>query len=145
MDTSFDQLAHAAGTYMGEGDGIESGPFTATIEVQSVLDGLGVQIDYEAAAPDGAVLHVERSTLALDMIGGEPTLYVLCEELRGMGRLPMIGTNRYGNGAGHEGFELEIEIDVEGDELTYVWSWGPPHEAVVERSRAVVRRTTSAG
>ena len=54
-----------------------------------------------------------------------------------------IGTNRYGNGAGHEGFELEVELELEGDELTYVWSWGPPHEAVVERTRAVLRRSAS--
>ena len=143
METTIEHLAGGAGTYTGDGDGEESGPFAATIELRPVLDGLGVEIDYEAVAPDGEVLHTERTVLAFDMISGLPTLYVLCEELRGMGRLVQTWDNRFGNEGGLEDLQLQIEIDLDGDELTYVWSWGPPHEDLAERTRAKVTRTTA--
>ena len=140
METTIHQLAERAGTYTGLGHGSESGPFSATIEVRPLLDGLGVAIDYEALDPDGERLHIEQTTLTFDMMTGEPTLYVLCEELRGMGQLHEIAVGRFSNGAGHEGFELQIEIGLDDDELTYVWHWAPPHEELAERSRATVRR-----
>lgn len=140
METTIEHLAAAAGRYTGSGDGIESGPFTATIEVEPVLDGLGVEIHYEAVAPDGSRLHIERTILAFDMISGTPTLHVLCEELHGMGRLAQVASNQYGNRAGHDEFKLLIEVDLDGDELIYIWSWGPPHEPLVVRTRAVVHR-----
>ena len=141
METTIEHLAAAAGRYEGTGDGAESGSFAATIEIRPLLDGLGVEIDYEATDDGGQRLHAERTVLAFDSIGGEPTLYVLCEELRGMAQLSQVAANRFGNGAGEDGFDLEIEIGLDDDELTYVWSWGPPHEPTVERSRAVLRRT----
>jgi len=134
-------LAAAAGHYAGKGDGEESGPFTATIDVQPILGELGVEIGYEAIDPQGDRLHIERTVLTYGMMSGEPTLYVLCDELHGMGQLRQVGPDRYNNGAGRAGFELQIEIAVSGDgELTYVWSWGPPEAELIEQSRAVVRR-----
>ncbi len=141
MQTSVEQLAAAGGRYEGEGDGAESGPFHATIDVRPVLDGLGVELVYEATG-DSGTLHSEHTVLTYDMMTGEPTLFVLCDELRGMAHLRQLATNRFGNGVGREGFELEIELALDHGELTYVWSWGPPHEDLAERTRAVLHRST---
>jgi hypothetical protein len=42
------QLAAAPGLYRGRGDGLESGPFVARINVAAVVRGRAVTIDYEA-------------------------------------------------------------------------------------------------
>ena len=136
METIIDRLVAAAGRYEGTGDGSESGPFGATIEITSLLDGLGVTIDYTATAPDGRELHREHTVLAFDMWSGEATLYVLCAELNGLGQLVQSSESTFSNGQGTDGFELQIEIVI-ADRLEYVWSWGLPGEPLVERSRAV--------
>jgi hypothetical protein len=138
-----DDLVAAAGHYAGAGGGEESGPFTAVIDVRPMLGTLGVEIDYEAIGPDADRLHIERTVLTYDMMSGEPTLYVMCDELHGMGQLRQIDASRFNNGAGYDGFELQIEIEVADDgELTYAWSWGPPDSDLIEQSRAVVRRNS---
>ncbi len=140
METIIERLAAAAGRYRGSGDGAESGPFSATIDVRAALDGLGVEIEYEAIGPDGERLHVERTMLTFNMISGEPTLYVLCDELHGMAQLAQVSESTFSNGAGREGFELQIDIELDGETLDYVWSWGPPQIDLAEQSRAVVHR-----
>jgi hypothetical protein len=135
METIIDRVVSAAGRHEGTGQGAESGPFTAMLEIASILDGMGATIDYVATAPDGTELHAEHTTLAFDMWSGEATLYVLCAELTGVGQLIQVSDSAFDNGRGTEGFELQIEIAV-GDELEYVWSWGPPGEALAEQSRA---------
>ena len=137
METIIDRVVSAAGRYEGAGDGDESGPFTAIIEIASILDGMGATIDYVATAPDGTELHAEHTTIAFDMWSGEATLYVLCAELNGVGQLIEISDSTFNNGRGTEGFELQIEISL-GDTLDYVWSWGPPGEELAERSRATL-------
>jgi len=140
METVIDRLAGAAGHYTGGGDGAESGPFAATMDVRPLLDGLGVEIAYTAIDPQGDRLHDERTTLAFEMMTGEPTLYVLCAELHGIARLRQIAPDVFSNSAGKAGFELQIELGLGDDgELTYVWSWAPPEEDIMERSRAVLR------
>ena len=136
METIIDRLIGSAGRYEGSGDGSESGPFDAVIEIAPLLDGLGVTIDYEATAPDGTELHREHTVVAFDMWSGEATLYVLCAELSGLGQLVQSSESTFSNGQGTEGFELQIEIVI-GDQLEYVWSWGQPGEPLVEQSRAV--------
>ena len=141
METTIDDLSAAAGHYAGTGEGSASGPFTATIDVRPLLGALGVEIDYEAIDPNGDRLHIERTVLTYDMMSGEPTLYVLCDELHGMGQLRQIDASRFNNGAGRGGFELQIEVKIgDDDELNYAWSWGPPDSDLIEQSRAVVRR-----
>ena len=135
METIIDRLIGVAGRYEGTGDGSESGPFDATIEITSLLGGMGVTIDYTATAPDGRVLHREHTVLAFDMWSGEATLYVLCAELSGVGQLVQASESTFTNGQGTEGFELQIEIVI-ADLLEYVWSWGQPGEPLVEQSRA---------
>lgn len=135
METIIDRVVSAAGRHEGAGNGNESGPFTAVLEITSILDGMGAAIDYVATASDGTRLHAEHTTLAFDMWSGEATLYVLCDELRGTGQLVQIADSTFNNGRGIEGFELQVEITI-GNNLDYVWSWGPPGEELVEQSRA---------
>ena len=136
METIIDRVIAVAGRYEGTGDGIESGPFDATIEITSVLGGMGATIDYTATAPDGSELHREHTLLAFDMWSGEATLYVLCAELSGVGHLAQASGSTFTNGHGTDGFELQIEIVI-ADRLEYAWSWGQPGEPLVEQSRAV--------
>lgn len=135
METIIDRVVSVAGRHEGTGDGTESGPFTAVLEVTPILDGMGATIDYAATAPDGASLHSEHTTLAFDMWSGEATLYVLCAELTGMGRLIQISDSTFNNGRGADGFELQVEIVID-DAIDYVWSWGPSGEQLCEQSRA---------
>ena len=72
------------------------------------------------------------------MVSGHLTLFVLCAELSGLGQLTEISEGVFNNGAGVDGFELQITISVAADELTYTWSWAPPGEPLAEQSRATV-------
>jgi hypothetical protein len=136
METIIDRVVAVAGRYEGTGDGAESGPFTATLEIASILDGMAATIDYAAIAPDGTALHAEHTTLAFDSWSGQATLFVLCAELNGVGQLIEVGGSTFNNGQGTDGFELQIEIAI-ADRLEYIWSWGQPGEPLVEQSRAV--------
>lgn len=135
METIIDRLVAIAGRYEGTGDGTESGPFGATIEIVPLLGGMGATIDYTATARDGSELHREHTVLAFDMWSGEATLYVLCAELNGVGQLVQSSESTFTNGQGTDGLQLQIEI-VTGDQLEYVWSWGQPGEPLAEQSRA---------
>jgi hypothetical protein len=55
-------LAAATGTYIGSGDGVESGPFVSRIVVARLPNG-GVSIDYEASSREQGLQHVEHSLL----------------------------------------------------------------------------------
>ncbi|HUS41115.1 MAG TPA: hypothetical protein VMY16_00480 [Ilumatobacteraceae bacterium] len=136
METIIDRLITGVGRYEGTGDGIESGPFNATIEIATLLDGMGASIDYIATGPDDTELHREHTVVAFDMWSGEATLYVLCAELSGVGQLVQASGSTFTNGQGTDGFELQIEIVI-ADRLEYIWSWGQPGEPLIEQSRAV--------
>ena len=136
METIVDRLAAAAGHYEGSGDGAESGPFTAVLDVAVVLDGMGATIDYVATGSDGGVVHREHTVLAFDMWSGEATLYVLCPELRGVGQLVQIGDSTFDNGRGTDGFQLQIDLVLDQGTIDYAWSWGAPGEDLAERTRA---------
>jgi hypothetical protein len=135
METIIDRVIAVAGRYEGSGDGAESGPFSASLEITPLLHGLGATIDYTATATDGTQLHAEHTVLAFDMWSGEATLYVLCAELSGVGQLVQVGASTFANGQGIDGFDLQIEILLD-DQLEYVWSFGEPGEPLTEQSRA---------
>ena len=97
---------------------------------------MGATIGYVATALDGTELHREHTLLAFDSWSGQPTLYVLCAELNGVEQLVQNGESTFGNGRGIDGFDVQIEIALGDDTLSYVWSWGAPGEASTERSRA---------
>ncbi len=141
METIIDQVVHAAGHYEGRGDGAESGPFSGVVDIRALLEGRGAELTYTATAPDGTLLHEEHTVLALDMWSGEPTLYVLCAELEGLGELLQVGETTFSNGRGVDSFQLQIELAIEGDVFQYAWAWGAPGDDVVERSRVTLTRT----
>ena len=141
MDTMIDRLNALAGHHEGTGNGDESGPFTATIGIEPLLGSLGAALVYTAVGPAGEQLHTERTTLAHDMVSGHLTLFVLCAELSGLGQLTEVSEGVFNNGAGADGFELQITIGVTAGELTYTWSWAPPGEPLAEQSRATVQIT----
>lgn len=138
MDSMIDRLNAMAGAHEGSGDGDESGPFGASIVLEPALDSLGTSISYRAVDPDGAILHQERTTLAHDMLSGRLTLYVLCAELAGVGQLSEVSDGVFNNGAGTNGFELQIAIELTSKQLTYTWSWGAPGAVLAEQSRALI-------
>lgn len=138
MKTFIDRVVAAAGHYEGVGDGSESGPFTAVLDVRPLLDGMGAEIAYAATGPDGDVIHREHTVLAFDMWSGQATLHVLCAEISGLGRLVEMSDTTFSNGAGIDGFDLGIELVIDNDSIVYTWSWGAPGEATAERSRAEV-------
>ncbi len=141
MDSMIDRLNAVAGHHEGTGAGDESGPFTATIDIEPLLGSLGTAITYTAVDPTGEQLHTERSTLARDMLSGRLMLFVLCAELSGLGQLSEGSGGVFNNGAGADGFELQITIELTDDKLTYTWSWAPPGESLSEQSKATVRIT----
>jgi hypothetical protein len=141
METIIDRVVQAAGHYEGDGDGVESGPFHGVVDIRPLLHGRGAELAYTATAPDGTVLHEEHTVLALDMWSGEPTLYVLCAELEGLGELLQVGEATFSNGRGVDSFQLRIELGIEGEILHYAWSWGAPGDDVVERTRVALTRT----
>jgi hypothetical protein len=136
MDTIIDRVLSVAGRHEGTGNGAESGDFTATLEVAPILGTMGASIDYVATATDGSELHSEHTVLAFESWSGQPTLFVLCAELSGIDQLVQTGESTFNNGRGTEGFELQIEISLDGGTLAYVWSRGAPGEALAEQSRA---------
>lgn len=135
METIIDRVVAAAGHYVGTGDGAESGPFAARIDIVELLGGMGATIDYVATAANGTELHAEHTVLAFGGWSGEATLYVLSAELRGVGELVQTADSTFNNGLGTDGFELQVDIAI-GDVLEYVWSWGAPGEELTERTRA---------
>ena len=136
MDTIIDRVLSVAGHHEGTGDGAESGPFTATLEVAPILGTMAASIDYVATASDGTDLHAEHTVLAFDSLSGQPTLFVLCAELNGIDQLVQTSESTFSNGRGTEGFELQIDIAFDDGTLAYVWSWGAPGDALTEQSRA---------
>ena len=136
MDTIIDRVLSVAGRHDGTGEGTESGPFTATLEVTPILGTMAASIDYTATAPDGRELHSEHTVLAFDSWSGQPTLFVLCAELSGIDQLVQTGESTFNNGRGTDGFEFQIDVELDGGTLTYVWSWGAPGDALAEQSRA---------
>jgi hypothetical protein len=56
------QLVQVPGVYFGTGEGVESGPFVARIEVSKLPNG-GVSIDYEATSREQGVQHREHTLL----------------------------------------------------------------------------------
>ncbi len=140
METIIDRVVAAVGRYEGPGSGVESGPFTGVMDIRSVLDGMAAELTYTATAPDGTVLHSEHTLLAFEMWSGEATLYVMCAELNGVGELPQSTDTTFNNGRGENGFELQIEIDLDETDITYVWSWGRPGDELAEQSKATLKR-----
>jgi hypothetical protein len=138
--TLLDVLLAGPKEYRGSGVNHEGEAFVGTLRVQTLLDGQGVLLHYEARVGEGDVVHAECAMLAPDM-SGTLTLWPLMSELPGV--LPHRAVSGSGREAtfasGHRGdtgvFREEISITVGEDGLlTYSHAWGLPGGAFKDRS-----------
>jgi hypothetical protein len=133
------RLADAPGLYRGRGDGPESGPFVARIQVAAVLRGRAVTLDYEASSDRNGVQHVEHTVLATGE-GGRLELHVACLELPGVVRFV---ETEAGSFTAYDGpFPARIVLRVSGTgQLHYAWWYSRDESEPREQIRADLRRT----
>ncbi len=134
-------LAEATGVYHGRGDGPESGPFVARVEITRLPNG-GVAIDYEATSREYGVQHEEHSMLAAGP-DGRDRLYVAHSESPFVTEMVAAepGSSRFVQPQPFGPYEMEIVIETpEPERITYAWWWAPAGETSVEQSKADARR-----
>jgi hypothetical protein len=133
------RLAAAPGLYRGRGDGPESGPFVARIQVATVLRGRAVTLDYEASSDRNGLQHVEHSVLTTGE-GGRLELHVACLELPGVVRFVETASGSF---TAYDGpFPARIVISTPNDgHLHYGWWYARDESEPREQTRADVRRT----
>lgn len=135
-------LARHAGQFTGIGDGIESGPFTVTIDI-SVLPGGPVSVAYAAIDPHGTELHREH-TIVSPGVDGRDRLYIAHTESPVVTELIETsgGSGRFEQATIAGPYTLAVVIDlaeVSGRaQLSYAWWWAPAGQRPVEQSRAIV-------
>ena len=135
-------LANAPGTYFGMGDGPESGPFVARIEVRRLPNG-GVSIDYEATSREQGVQHLEHSLLCVGA-DGRDRLYVAHSESPFVTEMVADESEptRFAQSQPSGPYAMEIVIEApEPDRITYAWWWAAAGETPSEQSKADVRAT----
>jgi hypothetical protein len=132
------------GTYVGPGDGVESGPFAALIEVSALASG-AVALDYTAISRTEGRLHTEHSVLAplpdgrLRLVVSHveaPFLTELTETATGSGRFEQ----------DHPGGPFTMAIVATAPSpgrLEYAWWWAVAGDEPVEQSRATVALPSS--
>jgi hypothetical protein len=133
------RLVANCGLYRGRGDGMESGPFVARINVSSIVRGRAVVIDYEAFSDAKGLQHVEHTVLTTNE-SGRLELHVTCNELPGVVRFL---ESRAGVFAAYDGpLPARILVTMPADgALTYGWWWSRDEADPREQHRAEVRRT----
>ena len=131
--------------YKGNGINHEGENFFGTLRVQTLLDGQGVLLHYEARLAGNEVVHSECTLLAPNM-SGTLSLWPLMSELPGV--LPHVAireeersaTFSTGSRDARDEFREEIEIGIEGDgSLSYAHAWGMPGGNFEDRSRCTLR------
>ncbi len=132
-------LGSAPGLYRGRGDGPESGPFVARIQVTAGLRGRAILLDYEASNDRNGLQHLEHSVL-IPGENGRLELHVACLELPGMVRFKETGSGEFTSYDGP--FTARIVVAIPGPgALTYSWWYARDEAHPSEQSRAEVRRT----
>lgn len=133
-------LRRSPGRWFGLGEGEESGPFVARIDINA-LPGGGVAIDYEAMSREQGIQHREHSLLVPGQDGDRliishtesPVLTELQEDVPGGGRFVQGATT-----GGPYAMSVVIALP-EPDRMTSAWWWAPIGETPTERSCANVR------
>ena len=133
------RLAAAPGLYRGRGDGLESGPFVARIEVTSAIRGRAITLDYEAVSDQHGLQHVEHTILTTGE-AGRLELHVTCLELPGVTRFVETKPGEFTAYEGPMPARIVATVPREGV-LTYGWWWSRDESDPREQSRAEVRRT----
>lgn len=139
MSSLLTSLLGAPGLYRGRGDGAESGPFVARINLRPVVSARGVAIDYEATSDRHGLQHVEHSVLTVGE-DGRPALHVLCGELPGVVRFTEGKPGVFTHYDGPLQARIVVTVPSPGH-LTYSWWWSRDEGEPREQSRADVRRT----
>ncbi len=134
------RLASAPGLYRGRGDGMESGPFIARIDVTTVVRGRAVVLDYEAVTDTNGLQHVEHTVLTTGE-SGRLELHVACVELPGVVRFVEARPGVFSSYDGPMPARILVTVPAEGV-LTYGWWWARDEAEPREQSRAEVRRTS---
>ncbi len=130
----------APGSYVGTGDGIESGPFTARIDIASLPNG-GVSLDYVARSTEHGLLHEEHTLLVVGP-DGRDQLVIAHGESPFLTTMTAIepGAIRFGQPVPFGPYVMEIVIELpEPGRILYAWWWAPAGGTPVEQSRADVR------
>jgi len=126
--------------YKGSGVNHEGESFVGTLKVQSLVEGQGVLLHYEARVDRDEVVHIESTLMAPDM-EGTITLWPVMSELPGV--LPhkavLLGENNATFASGPKEnattFREEISVSLGQDgSLTYSHAWGMPGGEFKERS-----------
>lgn len=134
------RLAESPGVYYGTGDGSESGPFVARIEIRRLPNG-GVLIDYEATSREQGVQHHELTMLVAGA-DGRDRLYVAHSESPFVTEM-VASSSDSSRFEQHEPFgpyAMEVVIDLPAsDRMTYAWWWAPIGSPLTEQSKADVR------
>jgi hypothetical protein len=133
------RLGAAPGMYRGRGDGPESGPFVARIEVATVLRGRAVTMDYEAFSDRNGLQHVEHTVLATGE-GGRLELHVACLELPGVVRFVETSPGTFAAYDGPVPARIVVKMPGNG-QLHYSWWYARDESEPSEQSRAEVRLT----
>jgi hypothetical protein len=133
------RLTKAPGLYRGRGDGMESGPFIARIQVTPIVRGRAVVLDYEAFSDSHGLQHVEHTVLTAGE-GGRLELHVACLELPGVVRFLEARPGVFSAYDGPMPARILMTIPAEAS-LTYGWWWSRDDAEPREQSRAEVRRT----
>lgn len=132
-------LAEAPGIYYGTGEGPESGPFGARIEVTKLPNG-GVSIAYEATSREHGVQHREHTILSAGP-DGRDRLYIAHSEAPFVTELVAVepGSTRFAQLVPLGPYVIEVVIEVpQPGRMTYGWWWADAEGIPTEQSKADV-------
>lgn len=128
------------GIYVGVGDGPESGPFVARIEVAAAPNG-GLIIDYDAMSREEGLQHREHTLLSVGP-DGRDVLHVAHSESPFVTEMVAVepGSWHFRQREPFGPYDREIVVEVpEPGRLTYAWRWAERGATPVEQSKADVR------
>ena len=137
MNTLLSQLVTFPGVYRGSGDGPESGPFHARLEVRAVVGGRAAVLDYEAVDSD-RVVHVDHVMLSEDE-RGRPELHVVSDELPGIVNFTQ---SEPGVFQAFEPIKAKLVLEATDDgAVSYAWWWSRDDGPARAQSQALLHRT----
>ena len=137
MNNLLARLVASPGVYRGTGDGPESGPFAARLEVRVAADGRAAVLDYESVGAD-QVSRMDHVMLAEDE-RSRLEAYVVTDELPGVARFTQAEPGVF---VVYEPIKAKIVITMDdAGELTYAWWWTRDDAPARAQSKAVLRRS----
>lgn len=145
MKNMLAQLREFAGVYRGQGTNHENEPFTGTLTLEPILEGMGFTIQFKATAPDGTAYQQEYSTIAPSMqnrlclwnLNSNVPGVVVHELRRSESENGSLQSYIFGFGepADETSFREEVTLELWRDgSLSYRYAWGMPGGAFKARS-----------